>query len=85
MSEEATMSERTPFNESAALTKVGQRIKALVEFSGVPRGTLGEVARADKSGEGYTLAIQWDLPERRAKPLVDWFTKDEYERYLEEA
>lgn len=42
------MSERILFDESAALTKVGQRIKTLVEFSGVPRGTLGEVTRADK-------------------------------------
>lgn len=78
------MSERILFDESTALTKVGQRIKTLVEFSGVPRGTLGEVTRADKSGEGYTLAIQWELPERRGKPLVDWFTRNEYERYLEE-
>lgn len=59
-------------------------IKTLIEFSGVPRGTLGEVTRADKSGEGYTLAIQWELPERHGKPLVDWFTKGEYERFLVE-
>lgn len=46
------MSERILFDESAALTKVGQRIKTLVDFSGVPRGTLGEVTMADKSGRG---------------------------------
>lgn len=78
------MSERILFDESAALAKVGRRIKTLIEFSSVPRGTLGEITRADKSGEGYTMAIQWELPERRGKPLVDWFTKSEYERYLEE-
>ncbi|MDD5559010.1 hypothetical protein [Candidatus Methylomirabilis sp.] len=78
------MSERILFDESAALAKVGRRIKTLVEFSGVPKDTLGEVTRADKSGEGYTLAIQWELPEHCEKPLVDWFTRGEYERYLEE-
>jgi hypothetical protein len=78
------MAERILFEESAALAKVGQRIKTLIEFFGVPRGTFGEITRADKSGEGYTLAIQWELPERVGKPLVDWFTKGEYERYLEE-
>jgi hypothetical protein len=76
------MSERILFDEGAVLAKVGQRIKTLIEFAGVPRGTLGEVTRADESGEGYTLAIQWELPERRGKPLVDWFIKSEYERYL---
>jgi hypothetical protein len=78
------MSGRTLFDGSTALANVGRRIKTLVGFSGVPRGTLGEVIRADKSGEGYTLAIQWELRERHGKPLVDWFTKSEYERYLEE-
>lgn len=78
------MSTRMPFEECAALTKVGRRIKTMVEFSGVPRGTFGEVTRADRSGEEYTVAIQWELSERLGKPLVDWFTKDEYERFLVE-
>lgn len=65
------MFERILFDEGAALAKVGRRIKTLIEFSGVPRATLGEVTRADESGEGYTLTIQWDLPKDRAKPLVD--------------
>lgn len=51
------MSERILFDENTALAKAGQKIKTLVQFSGVPKGTLGEVTRADKSGEGYTLAI----------------------------
>ncbi|MCZ7625095.1 MAG: hypothetical protein M5R38_04025 [Candidatus Methylomirabilis sp.] len=78
------MSNRMLFDERAAFAKVGRRIKSLVEFSGVPKGTHGEVTRADQSGKGYTVAIQWELPERIGKPLVDWFTRDEYERYLEE-
>lgn len=78
------MSNRMLFDDRAALAKVGLRIQTLVEFSGVPRGTLGEVTRADRSGEGYTVAVQWKLPDRVGKPLVDWFTRDEYEGFLVE-
>lgn len=76
--------ERILFKKSTALSKVGQRVTSLIEFSGVPTGTIGQVIRADKSGEGYTLAIQWELPGRPGKPLVDWFTKNEYDQYLRE-
>ncbi len=76
--------ERTLFDQAEASAKVGQRIRTRVEFSGVPQGATGQVVKADASGAGYTLAIEWDLAERRAKPLVDWFTKIEYERLLEE-
>ena len=31
--------------------------------------------------ELVSLPIQWDLP-GRTRPLVDWFTKWEYEKYL---
>ncbi|MCI0558954.1 MAG: hypothetical protein MN733_10695 [Nitrososphaera sp.] len=103
------MTERERFTQEEAQAKVGKRIKSLVEFSGVPKGTTGEVIQADPSSaergptQTFTVAIQWDLPRskpiadlvipadaepyifiRTDKPLVDWFTKDEYERYLEE-
>lgn len=78
------MSQRLLFDRESAAGKVGQRVRTLVEFSGVPRGTIGQVIQADPGHGGYTLAIQWELPERRAKPLVDWFTKNEYARFLEE-
>jgi hypothetical protein len=79
------------FSEEEALTKVGKRIRTGVEFSGVPRGSVGRVIRADRATGGFDLAIAWDLPtEVRAyrpdptKLVVDWFTKDEYERFLDE-
>lgn len=106
------MRERRRFSKTAAKALVGKRIKTLVEFSGVPKGTTGTVIRADAAGtakvagrtvEEYDLAIEWDLPAaigqvigagkisglpyvtiRGGKPLVDWFTKDEYERFLAE-
>jgi hypothetical protein len=76
--------ERVLFDQATALAKVGRRIQTQVDFSGVPQGTTGQVIQADRSEGGYTLAIQWELPDRRQKPLVDWFTRNEYERFLVE-
>ncbi len=90
----------TRFSKVEAEALVGKRIRTLDEFSGVPKGTTGAVIRADIAGtaevggamvEEFDVAIQWDLPFgepfvsiRGGKALVDWYTKDEYERYLAE-
>ena len=78
------MPARELFDHSTALGKVGRRIRSLVEFSGVSQGTTAQVIQADPSGSGYTLAIQWELPEHRAWPLVNWFSRSEYDRFLVE-
>ena len=106
--------EREYFSFDEAQAKVGRR-KTLVEFSGVPKDTTGQVVSADAAGkvkppfgkarEVFDLAIQWNLPRaqplaelvipgdmptephifvRTGKPLVDWFSKSEYEQYLQE-
>lgn len=77
------MLERVLFPEAEAKSKVGKQIRTQVEFSGIPEGTTGRVVRVEGGGAGFTLGIEWDL-EERAKPLVDWFTKAEFERFLEE-
>jgi len=107
--------EREYFSFEEAQAKVGRKVKTLVEFSGAPKDTTGQVIRADPAGQikppfgeardVFDVAIQWDLPGaqplaelvipgdmptdpyifiRTGKPLVDWFTKSEYEQYLEE-
>ena len=54
-------------------------IKTNREFSGVPKGTTGEMER-----DGKLWKVTWDLPDRRAtKPLVDWFDDKEQEQFLE--
>ena len=61
----------------------------------------GRVKIGDRLAEEFDLAIQWDPPEsleaplagaeslgasvRAGRLLIDWFTKDEYERYLTDA
>ena len=78
------MTENRLFDSATALSKVGRRIQTLVAFSGVPRGTFGQVIQADPGEGGYSLAIQWVLAGREGKPLVDWFSRAEYERFLRE-
>jgi hypothetical protein len=104
---------REYFSQAEAEAKVGQQVRSLVKFAGVPQGTTGLVVSADPAGwakpvigdkaEVYDVAIQWNLPQPAAladlvitgegeeyfhiqtgKPLMDWFTKDEYEQFLEE-
>lgn len=72
------------FKEEQARIKIGKRIRTSVEFSGVPRGTAGTVTRYDCTGRpnAYTVGVSWDL--ERSTPLVDWFRKGEYDRFLVE-
>jgi len=76
------------FTRTEAEARVGRRIRSLVVFSGVPQNTTGTVIGADPAGDdGWSLAIRWDIPGRspgHTRMLVDWFSRDEYERCLEE-
>jgi hypothetical protein len=80
--------ERTLFTQAEAESKMGQPIESLIPFSGVPQGTTGKVVAADDAGDGWDVAIEWDLPPRpfgtRMRPLRDWFVKSEYDKYLRE-
>lgn len=59
------------------------KIKSLVEFSGVPKGTTGIAEREDDLWK-----ISWDdikvlrgIPFKR-RPIQDWFDDDEFKKYL---
>jgi len=59
------------------------KIRTLREFSGVPKGTEGEAEK-----DGKTWKVTWNLTRDflgtpRHKPLVDWFTQDELDSFLE--
>lgn len=75
--------EHTRFTEEEARAKIGRRVKALVEFPGVPIGTLGIVIEADAVKAGFDVYVEWQL-EDRLRPLRDYVTKDEYETGLQE-
>ena len=71
------------FGKEAAEALIGQRVRSLVEFRGVLKGTTGRVVRADRNNGGYSVGIEWDLP-YSGKPPVDRFSRDQYYSYLEE-
>jgi hypothetical protein len=72
------------FGREAAVALIGQRVRALVEFRGVPRGTTGKVVRIDPAGgDRYGVGVEWDLP-YSGKPPIDTFSRDEYYTNLEE-
>jgi hypothetical protein len=73
------------FSKEAAEALIGQRVRSLVEYRGVRKGTTGKVVRIEPRSDGVTfrVGVEWDLP-YSGKPPVDWFSRDEYYTYLEE-
>ena len=71
------------YGKEAAEALIGQRVRSLVEFRGVPKGTAGKVVRAYPHDGGYSVGVEWDLP-YSGKPPVDRFSRDEYVTNLEE-
>jgi hypothetical protein len=81
----------TYYEREEANSKIGKKIRTLHEFSGVPEGTTGTVLNAYKVTEyppknRYGLTIQWDLLNLDGiyQPILDGFSKDEYEQFLQE-
>jgi len=67
------------FTQLEALAKQGKQIKSKVEFSGVPKGTIGIVTGMYESNfSRFGISITWSLP-NRIYPLVDGFSKRDYE------
>lgn len=72
------------FTEHEAGQKVGQIVQSLVEFAGVPIGTLGVVIGVHEVRDGlFDVVIKWELPSRKL-PLHDRFAKSTYQSFLTE-
>jgi len=58
------------------------KVKTLVEWSGVPKGTTATCVKVEKPSwiKKKSYKVTWDLP--RSKPLVDWFDKEDFEKFL---
>lgn len=80
----ASTTERRRFTVEEAQDKIGRRVQLREAFAGIPTGTSGRVIQADEiHPDFFDLLIEWEQP-GRGTPAPDWFTQDEYERYLEE-
>ena len=64
------------------------KIKTLVEFSGVPKGTTGiaEIEKDRPFSKTKMWKITWDLSPKlfgmKKKSLSDWFDESEFKEYL---
>lgn len=69
------------FTESEAREKVGQRVRSLTEFAGVPKGTSGTIIDVYEFGkDSFDVVVEWNLPRR--DNLQDRFAKGPYDEFL---
>lgn len=71
-----TNSEQTP------PIPIGQRIRSLVEFAGVPKGTCGIVDEHWQSTDGVAIMVAWDLPGRKVPVNYSAFNPSEQLKIL---
>ncbi len=63
--------------------KIGQKVRLISEFAGLPSGTTGQVVGFESSGN--LVRIMWQVPGREGKkPLFHLFTVEEYQKLLQE-
>jgi len=85
------------FTRAEAAEKQGVLVQTHVAIFDIPTGTCGTVVQAAMTEDGYSVAVAWHVtPDQphdshvdtdltpSADPILDWFTKNEYERYLTE-
>ena len=72
------------FTKEEAANVLGNKIQTRMAFSGIPAGTTGTVtAMYNAGGSDWGVDITWTLKNRKGKPpLVDGFSKTEYESFL---
>ncbi|MEJ7575922.1 MAG: hypothetical protein WKF74_02835 [Pyrinomonadaceae bacterium] len=90
---------REYFTDEEAEGKVGERIETLREFSRIPQGTDVKIDQASPNDYSLIVRWDLPNPLREerldigsepvpfvsgGKPFIDWFTRDEYDRYLRE-
>lgn len=93
MNKTSTTQTARHFTYSEAKEKAGKKVRSKNAFSKVPVGTTGvvldpyfyeknkEIFDPNNTNGRYLLPVKWELSDF---PIVDWFTKDEYEDSLEE-
>lgn len=71
----------TRFTATEAREKISQRVRSLIEFAGVPKGTSGVVVDVHEfDSDKFDVVVEWDLPNRER--LRDRFAKGPYEEFL---
>jgi hypothetical protein len=75
----------TRFRQQEAKLLVDRSIRLLKSLSVIPKGTTGRVVDLQEILPGeFDLVIEWDTPSLGGGQR-DWFSKDQFDRYLVEA
>ena len=79
------MNEREYFTEAEARALLGRRVRTRSEWGDAREDTAGVVTRVEQSTTrlGWIVGITWDWP-RKNDPLMDWFDRGQYERWIKE-
>lgn len=73
------------FTEEEADHLMHRRVRLVVEFSDIPRGTAGQiVAKEEIEPGGFDVLVAWDEPASKLYSH-DWFTKEEFDQCLVES
>jgi hypothetical protein len=72
---------RQRFTKQKAEAMIGRGVRTVSEISCVPAGTRGRVVASVEVGSGYDVAVEWEL----GHLPTDWFSQDQFDRYLTEA
>ncbi len=77
---------REYFTQAEAEALVGRQVRTRKDWPGVPQGSAGTVTQAGPSTYGWTVGIRWHGVATPTLPTlgVDWFTRHEYELWIEE-
>ena len=70
------------FTGEEARAKLGSRVRSIVAIDGIALGTSGRVMQVDEiESNRFDLIVEWDT-RLEGKRQHDWFTKEQFERYL---
>jgi hypothetical protein len=69
------------FTKQDAEALIGRNVRTLADISCVPAGTNGRIVSANEAGNGYDVTVEWES----GRLAADWFSKDQFEKYLTEA
>ena len=73
---------RKRFTQGEAEHMRGRRVRSVVEFTDIPKGTTGRVIGADEIEPGdFEILVEWELPGRHQRQH-DWFTREDFEHSL---
>jgi len=72
------------FGKKEAESKLGTKVRSRIAIDGIPAGVAGHVMQLDEiERNGFDLIVEWSILVQ-GKRQHNWFSRDEYERLIDE-